>query len=1747
MSRRPHRSHTKPSRRSTSHAALEQLERRSLLTTFIVDTPLDSLNVNQPDGVVTLREAVLASILNEPIGDAPAGTPGLDTITFNLPDSVIPIRLVAPLPTITDNIDFDGTTQPGYSGSPIVELDGSLAGAATEGLVFDVSDNSVVGLVINRFGGSGLVFRSYDNLIAGNYIGTDRTGTQAEGNGLNGVELLFGRNTVGGVSAAEANLISANGQAGIRISGLDASGNRILGNRIGTNATIDGPLPNGTHGVFIDGASLNVIGSAAPNYIWWNAGDGVQIVDVGVSQPSDRNAILGNSITGNGGLGIDLDGDGPTLNAPVLQSITLEPGGMRVQGVYDAPSSFDSSSIFRLEFFSDAGDPSNFGQGRDLLGAIDVDAGVMGGPTNFSALLPTPPLGTLAILSATATGLPSGTTEFSANLAIPTNLAVAMAPAYHVGSTGSVVALDIAMRSDGPAPATGSVLTVNLPAGMQVVSATPSRGTVSVAGQVLTLDLGTLNAKETATLALQVRPTLPGDQIVQAVFSSTAPDPDPSDNTASSTFDVFSPADLAQTKMASSPEVLRGDELTFTLTTRNVGTVAAPIARVGDTLPAGFRLISAETSRGTVFVSGQTVVGEFGLLEVGGLATLTIRVVAEQAGIFQNTATASSALPEGNPADNTATASVTVDDFDLVVRNTNDDGRNSLRRAIVSAQRLPGVDTVLFAIPGAGPHVIAPLSPLPTLTETLVINGASQPAGEILLDGSAAGTTSGLVLATSDAEINGLTIYGFNGSGITVVGDRNILRSNIIGVDAGPRNALDGIEIRDGAGNRIESNQLLSNARHGLLITGPGATLNVVSGNLARGNGEAGVLVAGGAALNRIDRNQLSGNGTVGLGLYGTFASDGTPIYPGAGGFNEVIGNTIGDEGLANGTAGLLILESPGNVVTGGPGAIGGLNTIRGGEGIGVWIVGRGSAGNSIGGRTTVVGGNSAPFTLGSAIRIEYGAARNSIGGSSEIISHGLDGIELANGAADNTIGPIQVIGTPLSFMSNRRGIVVGPGTSGTVISGTSVGGPLSAGLVLAGGQTRVTGFRDTYIPDPHRSLGTAIQVESPGNTIDSSVFSWAATALKLVGAGASGNLVQGNLFSKNPGMAASSTAIIINGAPANTIGGFEPGAGNRFLSFGTSDPATHAALALNGSGATRNWIAGNQIGLDGSTGATGFSGDGIILNGAVGNTIGGSEPGAANVISANKGAGIRLLGPDSSGNVIQGNRIGTDAAGASALPNRDGGIVVANAPDNLIGGTEPGAGNVVSGNAGGGIRLLGQGASGNRILGNRIGTDAVGNSPLPNQEAGVIVQDAPGNVIGSGNIISGNAGVGIELVGQGAAANLIQGNRIGTDAAGERILPNATDGIYLFDAPSNLFVGNLISGNGSVGIQLHGSLAQSNRILGNFIGTNAAGTAALPNRRTGVYINDAPRNAIGAAGDGNLISGNGQVGVQLSGFGAAFNVVAGNLIGTNASGASRLPNGNSGVLIENAPANTIGGAGPGAGNTISGHTSAGVYIYGSLSAINVVQGNRVGTDAAGTGAIANGNGVLIDGALSNLVGGDTPGAGNLISGNEVGLRISGAGASNNRAQGNLIGLAADGSNRLGNTLGGLFISDAPSNLIGGSLPNLGNTISANGGTGLQIFGPGASGNLVQGNRIGTDLSGTVARGNLEGGVFINNAQRNTIGGTAAGQGNLIAGNREFAVLVAGRQAQGNVVAGNQTELATPRPSRVRFVRRPGR
>ena len=285
------------------------------------------------------------------------------------------------------------------------------------------------------------------------------------------------------------------------------------------------------------------------------------------------------------------------------------------------------------------------------------------------------------------------------------------------------------------------------------------------------------------------------------------------------------------------------------------------------------------------------------------------------------------------------------------------------------------------------------------------------------------------------------------------------------------------------------------------------------------------------------------------------------------------------------------------------------------------------------------------------------------------------------------------------------------------------------------------------------------------------------------------------------------------------------------------------------------------------------------------------------------------------------------------------------------------------------------------------------GNS-LPNGVTGDgLVLTASSNTV-KGLAIAGFQGNGITLTNN--SGSVIQGNYIGWDLGGSK-LANTGNGIMLYNSASNVIGGtNSTSGNvvvtsGNDGIHVEGTHANGNQVLGNIVGMTAVGTgngSAVGVTGNGIVITNASANIIG----GNLISGNKGDGLDLGGVSAAFNVVQGNLIGTDITGTNAAKNNVNGISIVNSSSNSIGGLIFATANVISCNGGNGIALSGAAAQSNAIQGNFIGTDKTGTLNLKNNSaGVSTTTAINNVVGGLTSSAGNIIAYNgSGGVTVSG-------------------------------------------------------------------------------------------------------------------------------------------------------------
>jgi hypothetical protein len=491
-------------------------------------------------------------------------------------------------------------------------------------------------------------------------------------------------------------------------------------------------------------------------------------------------------------------------------------------------------------------------------------------------------------------------------------------------------------------------------------------------------------------------------------------------------------------------------------------------------------------------------------------------------------------------------------------------------------------------------------------------------------------------------------------------------------------------------------------------------------------------------------------------------------------------------------------------------------------------------------------------------------------------------------GGGLQTIQPLS----PLPDITDPAGVLVdGYSQPGSSLNSLAVGdnavlmvqldgskaGSGASGLTVTGGNTTIQGF-----VIGHFAADGILLVTGGSNTIRGNFLGTNAAGTAAAANGGDGLHVLAQLGPDavdNPGK-----------SNDNTIGGTS--SGDRNLISG------NAANGIEyGRGRTyNNIIHGNYIGTD-STGTAAIGNGtetGDIFNSGAGIstldvnyqfTIGGTNPGAGNLISGNFGFGIHFNSANGGGgHIIQGNIIGANATASATLPN-GGALYSYEAGGLTIGGTDPGAGNIFQGS----IQLSGYDV----VQGNYFGTNPSGSVVFPGTSIrlGTPNELFGGTAPGAGNVVAGVPNDGYALL-VGGQNNVVQGNYFGTNSAGMN-LGNA-HGITVDNSGTNNLIGGTTPG------------------AGNVFGFSA-------DYAINIHGNDAP--------SGNFASGA---------------VIQGNYIGTNADGANM--GNNVGILIDGfgSSNNTIGGTSVGAGNTIAFNRGHGVLLWGNTGIGNAIRGNSV-------------------------------------------------------------------------------------------------------------------------------------------------------------------------------------------------------------
>ena len=1590
---------------------------------------------------------------------------------------------------------------------------GTLANQSEGVLLEATANNCTIGgttsgqrNVISGNGGSGIKIDDSDSaVIRGNYLGTDSLGLVDLGNSGDGITIVNGAsfNTIGGTAAGAGNIIAGNEGHGIKLEGATSDDDVIQGNYIGLNVsgallgntgdgininaaaldiTIGGNSVgarnvisgNGLNGVFITGNSASII--VQGNYLGTDPNGTVSRPNaqagVKVAGGANGNTIGGSSsgegnlISGNAQVGVLISGSGTGNNKVQGNTIGLDSTGTAALG--------NVQFGIRIELSSSSNSiGGNVGGGGNRIGSNNGGIGIFSSASGSNQLL-----GNVIGLKLDGSSVGTGTQpaiycEGSSNTIGGTTTnernvisASATSPGIHLfnaGAEGALVQGNFIGTDIAGTSARANSIGILVDANNTTITSCRIGGTAAGEGNTIAFNTneglkvtttGIAPAASVKVLANSIHTNgalginlVGGTENVSGVTANdTAPTAD---------------ADTGNNKLQNFPQV---SGAAFNAgTTTITGSIDSTVVNSNYNAPHNMRIdiYTNTTTDPSGNGEGRTHLGSTTLTNPG---TFSVGLTGASVG---ESITATATDNDGNTSEFSLACPVTSSTKPVYgVTNTNDSGAGSLRQAITDANAGPvSGSKIIFKVLASDPNfnvgdktiTIKPASALPGIGQiNIEIDGTTQQAItgdntsglEVVLDGSLAGAASfGLAFGSGSGSglVKALAIGNFaSGSAILIQTSNNRIENCHLGSDAtgiAPRANAKGISITSGAS---------SNTIGGSTI----AVANVISGNSL-----FGLYLDG--SLTNVTTNVISSN-TIGLMANGTGSlANNVGVH-----LVDCTNNTIGAS------------ASEGNVISG--------NTT---DGVQIKRSTTATTGNVLSGN--IIGGNPTATAK---------------------IPNGGDGVEISGGAQSNTVGLTTTTTSGNQILGNgEHGVrITGANSTGNLVRNNRIGTNTSNATNLGNSGDGV----NIQIAAASNIIGGAIT--NAGNTISGN----GVNGLAMEGNGS--NQVLGNLVGVNStgsaALANIGTGIAVTSG-SNTIGGTTSAARN--IISGNA-----RGIQLSGTSATGNLIMGNYIGLDtlGATSIPNTNEGVRIQGGAATNTVGGTAAAAGNVISGNSGQALLLTGTGTTGTLIQGNLIGLAADGNTIRANGCGIAIEGPAGSNTIGGTVAGAKNVVSGNTLEGV-LLNFGTSGNLVQGNYIGTDNAGSAARANTSAGVVIANGStnnvigGTAAGEGNLISGNAVLGLSIAGSGTSNNLVQGNRIGMDITGNAPLANLGAGVTISSAATTntLGTGNLISGNSGGGVSISGTGTNANVVRGNTIGLKADGTSVGNGaNQDGVNIaSGAQNNLVGGttAADRNLISENNDDGVELTGAGTSSNAVTGNYIGTDATGAVDRGNGSRGVVFSSgASNNTLGGSTANARNVISGNNNQGVELRDSGTTGNQIISNYIGLNADGTAGISNGvRGVFIHtSANGNTVGGaaTTPGTapGNVISGQSAGAGV-GICTNNNLVRGNLIGTTTDGLSGAANSIGVQLDSGAQSNVIGGVNANERNVISGN-GAGVELNGATTTGNRVEGNFIGTNITGAAALANsLDGVALENGANANTIGGTAVGAGNLIAFN----------------------------------------
>jgi hypothetical protein len=592
---------------------------------------------------------------------------------------------------------------------------------------------------------------------------------------------------------------------------------------------------------------------------------------------------------------------------------------------------------------------------------------------------------------------------------------------------------------------------------------------------------------------------------------------------------------------------------------------------------------------------------------------------------------------------------------------------------------------------------------------------------------------------------------------------------------------------------------------------------------------------------------------------------------------------------------------------------------------------------------------SAATYTVTSNLTIGPGTLAQAISDANS--NPGPDDIEFA-------ITGVIVLAAPLPGLSDDGTRILGESAADVDPFGPDIeiqGLPTFNGLELSGSNCEVRGLHlnGFDIGIWIRSGATNNSVGAPGSRSGNWIVG-NATGVLLQGTGCVQNRVANNRIAANTGHG----VWLRSGAWRNTIGGSNPGTGNLVSANGGHGILLET---FNDPGTTEpnvrlNRVIGNIVGMD-STGTLdeGNGRDGVRLASPAPMGDVSRNVCRANLVSGNGANGFTLEGGMVFADTINANWIGVDSTAAAAASNDSAGVAIrAGAHENQIGPAD-----LISGNRGDGVVISNPGSDLNLVRDETIGLDLAGAAPLGNGANGVLLEDNSSSTMVTRCLVGGNLGNGVLII--QSDSNTVRECQVGVDRTGKSGLPNADnvdEGGIVVDVGASyndIGPGNHVAGHADssqFGICVRNDNASFNHVFGNLVGLEVDQAYPLPNY-DGILNYSASSNTYGP---GNTSSGNTRYGIHVLG-GTSLEII-GNRVGTNAAGLAAFPN-RSGVALLGLTSTVGGSRTLGQGNLISGNTYFGITCnsYGfSLYQFHHIEGNDIGLDSAGN-PLGNGSG----------------------------------------------------------------------------------------------------------------------------------------------------------------------------------------------